>query len=134
MRFRGKLYRRGARDNDYELARRKLADFKHDLERTDATKGKTSFAKVLDVTRRRSPALVRQREEARRYREAKENMVRHRHAAAAHRQALQVKRWLAKHYGENERQLLQRGADVIRDALQLAVKDKIIVENPAAEA
>src|SRR5260370_23982490 len=48
VRFHGKLYRKKLDTTDYELAKRKLADFKRDLERTDATKGNTSFAKVLD--------------------------------------------------------------------------------------
>ena len=30
------------------MAKRKLREFKNDLERTDATKGNTSFGKVLD--------------------------------------------------------------------------------------
>jgi hypothetical protein len=49
VRYGGKLYRRALKTHDYKLARRKLAEFKLDLERTDATKGKTSLAKMLDV-------------------------------------------------------------------------------------
>ena len=48
VRFRGKLYRKKLETDNYELARRKLADFRRDLERTDASKGNTSFSKVLD--------------------------------------------------------------------------------------
>src|SRR5207302_2141143 len=48
MRFRGKLYRLKLDPADPALAKRKLRAFKNDLERTDATKGNTSFAKVLD--------------------------------------------------------------------------------------
>ena len=46
--FRGKLYRKKLDTEDYELAKRKLADFRRDLERTEATKGNTSFARLLD--------------------------------------------------------------------------------------
>jgi hypothetical protein len=42
VRFRGKLYRRKLGTTDHALARRKLAQFRLDLERTDATKGNTS--------------------------------------------------------------------------------------------
>ncbi|PYL83703.1 MAG: hypothetical protein DMF23_08615 [Verrucomicrobia bacterium] len=49
MRFGGKLYRHALGTSDYKLARRKLADFRNGLERTDATKGKTSLAKMLDA-------------------------------------------------------------------------------------
>ena len=49
MRFGGKLYRRALETSDYTLARRKLAEFRCALERTDASKGKTSLAKMLDA-------------------------------------------------------------------------------------
>jgi hypothetical protein len=49
VRYGGKLYRRKLNTTDYKLARRKLAEFRNDLERTDATKGKTSLAKMLDA-------------------------------------------------------------------------------------
>lgn len=49
VRFGGKLYRRALGTNDYTLARRKLADFRGALARTDASKGKTSLAKMLDA-------------------------------------------------------------------------------------
>jgi hypothetical protein len=49
VRFRGKLYRRKLETDDLALGKRKLRDFKNDLERTDATKGNTSFAKLLDT-------------------------------------------------------------------------------------
>src|SRR5438045_9217359 len=48
VRCHGKLYRRKLEADDLALAKRKLRAFKNDLERTDATKGNTSFAKVLD--------------------------------------------------------------------------------------
>ena len=48
VRFKGKLYRRKLETDDLLLAKRKLRKFKDDLERTDATKGNTSFAAVLD--------------------------------------------------------------------------------------
>src|SRR5207248_4443682 len=48
VRFGGKLYRRKLDIDDLELAKRKLRDFKNDLQRTDANRGNNSFAKVLD--------------------------------------------------------------------------------------
>ena len=52
VRFHGKLHRKKLDTDDLALAKRKLRTFKDDLERTDATKGNTSFAKVLeDYTR-----------------------------------------------------------------------------------
>jgi hypothetical protein len=49
VRFGGKLYRRALGTNDYQLARRKLSDFKNALGRTDARAGDTSFGAVLDT-------------------------------------------------------------------------------------
>src|SRR5438105_867756 len=49
VRFRGKLYRRKLDTADLSLAKRKLRTFKDDLERTDAAKGNTSFAAVLEA-------------------------------------------------------------------------------------
>lgn len=48
VRFGGRLYRRALDTGDYQLARRKLADFRRDLGRTDARAGNTSFGAVLD--------------------------------------------------------------------------------------
>ena len=48
VRFNGKLYRPKLDTDDLAFAKRKLRDFKNDLERTDASKGNTSFGKALD--------------------------------------------------------------------------------------
>ena len=49
VRFGGKLYRRSLETPDYQLARRSLASFRHELERTDAKAGNTTFGAVLDL-------------------------------------------------------------------------------------
>src|SRR6266536_3346256 len=48
VRFNGKLHRRKLNTGDLAVAKRKLRTFKNDLERTDATKGNTSFKAVLE--------------------------------------------------------------------------------------
>src|SRR5215831_12796203 len=48
VRFKGKLYRRSLETDDLALAKRRLADFKRTLDRTDPTEGRQSFAAVLD--------------------------------------------------------------------------------------
>jgi hypothetical protein len=53
VRFGGKLYWWALGTSDYRVARRKLAAYRNDFERTDASKGRTSFAAVLDAYRRR---------------------------------------------------------------------------------
>src|SRR5439155_12178809 len=45
----------------------------------------------------------------------------------------QVKRWLSEHYGEKSASYHNAALTVIRSALEIAVLDKIIVENPAKD-
>jgi integrase len=132
VRFRGKLYRKKLEAADYALARRKLADFRRDLERTDATKGNASFATVLcdyvdtlggsDSTKEKKRAVIEKLQQtwfgidtlpAR--------TIKH----------SQVKSWMEKHYGERSASHYNSALTVVRDAFELAVNDKVIVESPA---
>src|SRR5947209_13155482 len=45
----------------------------------------------------------------------------------------QVQTWLARHYGETSASHYNAALTVIRDALQLAVQDKILIESPAED-
>jgi integrase len=132
VRFHGKLYRKKLDTGDYELAKRKLADFKRDLERTDATKGNTSFAKVLDDYDKTLGRLAPSSQEDKRavIAKLKETWF------AVHTLPLRtvkpsdVQRWLSKHYGDKSASYYNSALTVIRDALDMAVNDKIIVESP----
>ena len=134
VRFCGKLYRRALETTDYRVARRKLAAYRHDLERTDASKGRTSLAKLLDTYASTltgaSTTLEKQR------------------AVIAKLQKTwfgidtlplrtitpsDVKRWLSEHYGDKSASYYNAALTVLRSALQLAVNDKIIAENPASK-
>jgi integrase len=133
VRFRGKLYRRKLDTADLALAKRKLRDFKNDLERTDATKGNTSFATVLDNY---AETLTG----------AKSTLENKRAIVAKLKQTWfgigslplrrvkpsQVSVWLSKHYGKKSASSHNQAMTVIRDALNMAVADKIIAESPAA--
>ena len=44
-----------------------------------------------------------------------------------------VSRWLARHYGEKSASYYNAALSVIRTALEMAVKDRIIAENPAKD-
>ena len=44
-----------------------------------------------------------------------------------------VKRWLSEHYGERSATYYNSALSVVRSALEMAVKDKIISENPAKD-
>jgi integrase len=132
VRFRGKLYRKKLDTGDYELAKRKLADFRRDLERTDASKGNTSFATVLDdyvqtlggsdSTKEKKRAVIEKLQQTwfgidtLPLRTVKPS---------------QVTAWLSKHYGDRSASHYNSALTVIRDALDMAVNDKIILESPA---
>jgi len=132
VRFKGKLYRRKLDTDDLDLAKRKLRDFKNDLHRTDATKGNTSFGKVLDdyaATLTGSKSTL----------EKKRATIEKLKATWFGIDSLplrtvkpsQVTAWLAKHYGDQSASYYNSALTVIRDALDMAVADRIILESPA---
>jgi integrase len=134
IRFRGRLYRKKLETDDYSLARRKLADFRRDLERTDATKGNASLAKVLDdyaATLAGAPSTLKD----------KRAIVAKLKATFFGADTLPLRTikptavaaWLSKHYGGKSASFYNSALTVIRDALDLAVKDKIIIESPAKD-
>jgi integrase len=133
VRFRSKLYRRKLNTDDLVLAKRKLRDFKNDLERTDATKGNTSFAAVLDdyaatlggsdSTKEKKLAVI---DKLKATWFGIDSLPLRRVVAS------QVTAWLAKHYADKSASYYNAALTVVRDALDLAVKDKIIIESPAA--
>jgi len=132
VRFRSKLYRKKLDTADYELAKRKLADFKRDLERTDATKGNTSFAKVLsdyaqtlggsDSTKEKKQAVIEK---------LKQTWFGIDTLSLRTVKPSQVTAWLAKHYGDKSASHYNSALTLIRSAFDMAVCDKIIIENPA---
>src|SRR5947207_9432783 len=134
VRFKGKLYRRKLDTDDLDLAKRKLRDFKNDLHRTDATKGNTSFGKVLDdyaATLTGSKSTL----------EKKRATIEKLKATWFGIDSLplrtvkpsQVTAWLAKHYGDQSASYYNSALTVIRDALDMAVQDHVIMENAAAD-
>jgi integrase len=132
VRFRGKLYRKKLDTGDYELAKRKLADFRHDLERTDATKGNASFAKVLDDYLHTLGGSLSTKEKKRSVIEKLKQTWFGVHTLPARMiKHSQVKSWMEKHYGEKSASHYNSALTVVRDAFELAVNDKIIVESPA---
>jgi integrase len=132
VRFKGKLYRRKLETDDLSLAKRKLRDFKNDLERTDATKGNKSFKAVLDdyvetlggsdETRRKKRIVIET---------LKQTWFGIDSLPLRTVKPSQVSAWLARHYGERSASHYNAALTVIRDALELAVRDKIILESPA---
>ena len=132
VRFHGKLYRRRLDTADLDLAKRKLRAFKDGLERTDATKSNASFATVLNdyvhtlggsnSTKEKKRAVIeRLRQTWFGIDTLPARTIKH----------SQVKSWLEKHYGEKSASHYNSALTAIRDAFELAVNDKILVESPA---
>jgi hypothetical protein len=134
VRFHSKLYRRKLDANDLALAKRKLRAFKNDLERADATKGNTSFAAALenyvktlggsDETRRKKRIVLET---------LKQTWFGIDSLPLRTVKPSQIKTWLSAHYGQKSTSYYNSALTVIREALELAVQDKIIAESPAAE-
>ena len=133
VRFKGKLYRRRLGTDDLEYAKRKLREFRNDLERTDHTKGNDSFAKVLDdyattlngaegeLTKKR--ALIEK---------IKATFFGATSLPLRMVKPSQVEKWLTKYYGRFSASAYNSALTLIRQALDLAVRDRIIIENPIA--
>jgi integrase len=132
VRFKGKLYRRKLETDDLALAKRKLRDFKNDLERTDASKGNNSFAAVLDdynaTLKGSDSTLEKKRAIIQKLRQTWFGIDSLPLRTVVHSQ---VAAWLSKHYGEKSASHYNSALTLIRSALAMAVKDKIILENPA---
>ena len=134
IRFGGKLHRKKLNTHDYPVARRKLDDFKRDLQRTDARLSNASFGAVLDAYARTVGGLA---ETSQRDKRAIINKLRSTWFGI---DALplwkvkpsQVKAWLSDHYGKLSASSYNSALTLIRDALDLAVRDRVIVESPAA--
>ena len=139
VRFRGKLYRKKLGDKklgctDLVLAKRKLREFKDGLERTDATKGNTSFAKVLDDYAATLTGADSTLEDKRAIIvKLKQSWFGVDTLPLRTVKPSDVKRWLSEHYGSKSASYYNSALTLLRSALETAVEDKIIIENPASD-
>jgi integrase len=133
VRFGGKLYRKKLDTHDYQLARRKLADYRRDLERTDASLGNTSLVEVLNKYARTiggdapktqigKRAVI---EKLKEWYGADKLPLRDIKPSA-------VEAWLTEHYGSLSAAYYNSALSVLRSVFDLAVRDRIIAESPAA--
>lgn len=132
VRFHGKLYRKKLDTDDLTLAKRKLRGFKDDLERTDATKGNTSFAKLLDdyaETLQGAESTLANKLSV--IAKLKETWFGIDSLPLRTVKPSQVKAWLTTHYGEWSSAYYNLALSVITSALDMAVADRIIIESPA---
>ena len=138
VRFHGKLYRRKLETGDLEVAKRKLLDFKRDLRRTDATKGNTSFGKVLDdyaaTLQGAESTLANKLSVIAKLKEKRggvESWFGIDSLPLRTVKRSQVSAWLTKNYGGWGAEYYNLALSVIRSALDMAVADRIIIESPA---
>ena len=129
----GKLYRRKLGTDDLEYAKRKLDDFKRDLGRTDHTKGNTSFAVVLDkyeATLTGADSTLRDK------RATKLTILTNFLGCASqplrNHAPSQFEAFLANRYGHLSASAYNSALSLVKSALDLAVRDRVIVENPVA--
>ena len=135
IRHGGKLYRESLETKDVAFAKRKLHDFKQRLERTDPRYSKISFVEWLEEIY--FPTL----EHAEGALKAKKRIIKRikRTWHFARTQPMrdlkksQVLTWLNEHYGSWSESYWNSALGLIRDALDMALSDHVIMENPAAQ-
>jgi integrase len=133
VRHGGNLHRKSLGTTDYVYAKRLLAEFKSNLGRTDPNQGNTTFGAVLDryakTLGQLKPSTV-------------ENKLRivallKRTWRGVDRMPIRlvktsdIKAWLSKHRTASA-STYNQAITVIRDALQLAVEDRVLADSPAA--
>jgi integrase len=133
VRFKSRLYRRRLGTDDLELAKRKLRDFRNDLGRTDVRKGNASLAAVLDnyaLTLTGAESAVRKKQAL--IEKIKATFFGASSLPLRTVKPSQVEAWLVKHYGCLGASAYNSALTLIRAALDLAVRDRVILESPAA--
>ena len=133
VRHGGKLYRESLNIKDLALAKRKLRDFKDRLERTDPRLGKVTLVawleKIYAPTLRGAPGAIKAKKRIitkikRTWFDARKPMRELKDS--------QIVTWLNKQYGDHSESYWNSALSVIRDALDMAVRDHVIMDNPAA--
>jgi integrase len=133
VRFKGKLHRNSLETTDLALAKRRLADFKRTLERTDPASGNKSFAAVLDdygATLIGTEGTVEDKRII--IDKLKATLFGAEHLPLRELKSSQIESWLAKHYGHKSASYYNSALMVVRAALEKAVRDRVILESPAA--
>jgi integrase len=134
VRFGGKVHRKKLKATDYQVARRKLADFKGDLERTDASLGNTSLNEVLNKYERAIGALSpkTQRDRLSIIHKLRREWYGADSLPLRTIKPSDVEAWLSEHYGGMSAAYYNAATSVLRNVFDLAVRDRIIAESPVA--
>jgi Site-specific recombinase XerD len=129
----GKLYRQKLGTDDLAYAKRKLDDFRRDLDRTDHTKGATSFAAVLDkyeATLTGASSTLRDKKST--IETIKAMLGGCANQPLRNLAPSKIEAFLADRYGRFSASTYNSALALVKSALDLAVRDKIILENPVA--
>jgi integrase len=135
VRFGGKLHREKLDTHDYQLARRKLAEYRRKLGRTDASLGNTSLVEVLNKYARTigGDALKTQIGKRAVIEKLKSTWFGADALPLRSIRPSDVEAWLSEHYGGSLSAAYYNAAlSVLRNVFELAVRDRIIAESPAA--
>ena len=135
VRFGGRLYRRALGTTEYQVARRKLSAFRNDLGRTDARSGKTSFGAVLETYVRTMGGLSAssKKDKGAIIERLKSTWFGINMLPLRSIKPSDVSAWLSRHCGDKSASYYNSCLTLIRNAFDLAVKDRIIADNPAAD-
>jgi integrase len=134
VRFAGVLYRKKLGTDDFSLARRKLADFRQNLGRVDARAGNTSFGAVLDTyaTTLGNLSASSQKDKRAIIGKLKATWFGIDTLPLRLIKPSDVSAWLSRHCGDKSASYYNSVLTLIRDAFDLAVKDRVISDSPAA--
>jgi integrase len=131
---RGKLYRESLETKDLAFAKRKLAEFKRRLDRTEPKWGRITLAAYLEENY--LPTLTRSEgvlEAKRRIIERIKNQwVAARTQPMLHLTTSEILAFLNKQYGRWSASYWNSAFWLVRDAFEMAVRDKVLLDNPAA--
>jgi integrase len=135
IRHGGKLYRESLETKDAAFAKRKLHDFKQRLERTDPRYSKISFVEWLEkiyfpTLQNASGALKAKKRIITRI---KRTWPVARNQPMRDLKKSQVLTWLNEQYGQWSESYWNSALSLIRGALDMALDDHVIMENPAAQ-
>ena len=131
---RGKLYRESLQTKDLAFAKRKLAEFKRRLDRTEPRYSKITLVRWLEenylpTLKGSESTLAGKRRIIER---VKATWVAARTQPMCDLKPSEVERWLTKEFGDWTSGYYNTVLMLVRDALAMAVRDHALMENPAA--
>jgi integrase len=133
VRHGGELHRESLDTTDLAFAKRKLRAFRDRLERTDPRKGKITLVTWLEKnyapTLKVAPGALKAKQRI--ISRIKRTWFHGRTQPMRDIKKSQIEAWLNKHYGNWSESYWNSALSLIRDALEKAVDDGAIIENPA---